>query len=170
MTETQQHTSAAAAATAGPSRPGRRLAVRIATPVAVAAAAVGAFLALTPSTTAVAGHTPAATGAAAGSHDTRISTVAYTLTEKSDGTVLVAVHKNAAVDAAQLQKDLAKVGITAKVTKGWPLPSDHIQVVSKSVPKANGDYVVTIVRDKRETVIFKLATGETSMSVLPTAK
>lgn len=167
MQEIQQHNTAAVPATSAPSRRARRLAVRLAAPVAVAAAAVGAFLAFNPSTTAVAGHTPAATGTATSSPDMRISTVAYTLKQESDGRVVVTVHSNAAVDAAQLQKDLGKVGIMATVTKGWPRSAAHIQVVNKSVGPKNGDYVVTVARNERESIIFKLGNNYVAMSVFP---
>lgn len=167
MRQIEQYESAAVPATAGPSKRPRRLAVRLAAPLAVAAAAVGAFVAFDPSTAAVAGHAPAATGPAAVGPDIRVSTAAYTLKQEPDGEVLVTVHSNAAVDPAQLRKDLGKVGITAMVTKGWPSSDARIQVLSKTSARKGGDYVVTVARDKREAIIFKLGDGYVAMSVVP---
>jgi hypothetical protein len=166
MHQIKQHDTAAAPAAATPSRSRRRLAVRLAGSVAVAAATAGAFLALNPSTTAVAGHTPAATGTTASSPDLQISTVAYTLKKEAGGDVQVTVHRNAAVDPAQLQKDLARVGITSTVTKSQKLDPD-LQAVNVPPRRKNGDYVVTIVPNKHEEIIFRLGNNNVEMNITP---
>jgi hypothetical protein len=142
----------------------RRLAVRATAPVVLAAAAVGAFVALQPSTEATVGHAPSATASRgagpvpADSPLARISTAAYTLDQPTGDTVEITVRAGAAstANAAQLQKDLAAMGIRARVAKGLPHTSPAIYVLARR--DKDGDFVAALPRKLAskypETIVF----------------
>lgn len=96
----------------------RRLAVRVAVPVALAAALAGTALAVNQTTA----HTDASTAATAGRAPLHISTAAYTLNRQGRGTVTVTIGKAGAVlsDPAQLQHDLERMGVPARVYGHYP--------------------------------------------------
>jgi hypothetical protein len=95
-----------------PVRPRRRLAVHLAAPVALAACLAGTALAVHQTTP----HTTSPVTATAGSLPQRISTVAYTLNRERRGTVTVTIRQaGAQPDLAQLQHDLERMGVPARV-------------------------------------------------------
>ncbi|MBY8876125.1 hypothetical protein [Actinacidiphila acidipaludis] len=136
-----------------------RLAVRVGVPVAVAAAAVAAVVAVSTTGTgspAPGGHpsavhepaarVPARAGASSSTGPLGITTAAYTLTRQQPGDrVRITLHPSAAgeVDPAQLQRDLASLGIHAKVTRGEP--RTYPRVYNLAERAANGDYVATVL-------------------------
>ncbi|MGW1616701.1 hypothetical protein ACWCQZ_46330 [Streptomyces sp. NPDC002285] len=140
----------------------RRRSVRFATPMALVMAAIGAFVALNPSTTATAGHVPNASSRGyasvpASSSPTRISTVAYTLDHGTGDTVKITLHAGATLtaNAAELQKDLAAMGIQARVTRGGPHTVPALDTLAQH--DKNGDFVATLPRkvvSKFPTTIF----------------
>ncbi|MER7000104.1 hypothetical protein [Streptomyces sp. NPDC000410] len=130
-----------------------RLAMRFAAPVALAAAVAGVAV----STGQTTGDTDTAT-VAAGPH--RINTVAYTLDHKTDDAVQVTLRAGATptANAAQLQKDLAAMGIQAQVAKGGPrtIPA----IIHYAQRDKNGDFVATLypklVSKYPTTIVFSL--------------
>ncbi len=99
----------------------RRLAIRVAAPVAVAAAAAGFVLTQSPQAT---GHGQVAARGGAPTADAsgpaHIATVAYTLDRRAHGVVKVTIRGTGAdrPDVARLQKDLAAMGVAAQVYQG----------------------------------------------------
>lgn len=148
----------------------RPLALRLATPLAVATAAAGAFIAFHLSTT-----TAADTPRAAVSHGTpskpatrlltNISTAAYTLDREAGDTVKITLHAGATrtANAVQLQKDLAAMGIKARVTRGrqHTSPPYTYNIVTRD---KNGDFVATlsskVLSMNPETVVFSLKAAD----------
>lgn len=143
----------------------RRLAVRLAAPLGVATATVGAFIAFQMSTTAAGDRTPRAAvphGAPsrpAASPLINVSTAAYTLDREAGDTVRITLRAGATrtADAAQLQKDLAAMGIQALVTRGRTQSSPPF-TYNLATRDSNGDFVATLSRKvlsrNPETVVF----------------
>ncbi|MFJ4850440.1 hypothetical protein [Streptomyces sp. NPDC088733] len=150
----------------------RRLLVRIATPLAVATAAVGAFTAFQLSTTVSADRTPRVTASRdasprpADSPLTNISTAAYTLDREQGDAVRITVRASAAqtADAAQLQKDLATMGLRTWVTRGRTQTSSPI-TYTLAMRDKNGDFVAvlsrTVLSRNGETVVFSREAEDT---------
>ena len=140
----------------------RRLAVRVATSVAVSAAAVGAFaVAATHDTHSAAN--PAVAQSAAPADDTvagaHISTVAYTLTRQADHSVHIVVHPSAAMDPAEFEADLAKFGIDATASTMTHDQLKHFKaqkgdVISLAPRLENGDYDTSVAPGHTELVAF----------------
>ncbi|WP_338675031.1 hypothetical protein V1460_20080 [Streptomyces sp. SCSIO 30461] len=104
-----------------PVRPRRSLAVRLAAPVALAACLAGTVLALGQATPHSASPITATDRATADNFPERISTVAYTLQRERRGTVTVTIREaGAQPDPAQLQRDLERMGVPARVYQDDP--------------------------------------------------
>ncbi|MFI2367548.1 hypothetical protein [Streptomyces sp. NPDC018833] len=104
-----------------PARPRRRLAVRLAAPVALAACLAGTVLALDQTTPHSTSPVIATDRATASNLPQRISTVAYTLNRERRGTVTVTIREaGAQPDLAQLQRDLERMGVPARVYQDDP--------------------------------------------------
>jgi len=97
----------------------RRLAVRLAVPVALAAAVAGTALAVDRSTAPTASP---GTAAADRHFPQHISSAAYTLDREPHGTVTVTVRGAGAArpDPARLQRDLERMGVPARVYQADP--------------------------------------------------
>ncbi|MER6434067.1 hypothetical protein ABT272_41175 [Streptomyces sp900105245] len=104
-----------------PARPYRRLAIRIAAPVALAAALAGTALAVH-QTTPHAASSVTANGPVTGGSPRHISNVAYTLNRASQGTVTVTIRKAGAErpNLTRLQHDLGRMGVNARVYQDDP--------------------------------------------------
>ncbi|MCX2185001.1 hypothetical protein KV205_31430 [Streptomyces sp. SKN60] len=106
---------------ARPARPRRRLAVRLAAPVALAACLAGTVLAVHQTTPPTAFPVTATDRAATGNLPQQISTVAYTLNRDRRGTVKVTIREaGTQPDLPQLQRDLERMGVPARVYRDDP--------------------------------------------------
>ncbi|WP_369275955.1 hypothetical protein AB5J55_43915 [Streptomyces sp. R11] len=103
-------------------RPNRRLAVRIAAPVALAAALAGTALAIQQTTPHATSSATATGRATTGDSPQHISTVAYTLTRAPHGTVTVIIRDAGAErpNLTRLQHDLERMGVNARVYQDDP--------------------------------------------------
>lgn len=140
----------------------RRLAARVATSVAVSAAAVGAFAAVATHESHSAADHAVATSTTPG-NDTvagdQISTVAYTLTKQTAHSVHVVFHASAAVNPAEFQADLAKLGVEATVTAESPDQAKNMKwhigdTISMASRQSNGDYFTDVVDGQLDLVGF----------------
>ena len=119
---------------------------------AVVAAAGAGFLTSSPTST---GHTTISASRGAeprvGTLPEHISTVAYALDRKAGDFIKITVHNPGThkPDAAELQKDLARMGVNATVSRG--IPHCTPQLYNLAERDKNGDYVATVPRQ----VIFK---------------
>ncbi len=143
----------------------RRLAIRVATPVVVAAAAAGFMLTQTPSATGhpggsatAAGHAPATAPVTAA--PTHIRDVAYSLDRTAHGEVKITIRGTGAgkPDVAALEKNLAAMGVDGQVFQGdtcvyhpdhyadgSPVPKgSYYAVMTLADRNAKGDFVVTV--------------------------
>ncbi|MER5757511.1 hypothetical protein [Streptomyces sp. NPDC002088] len=107
---------------ARPAHPHRRLAVRLAAPVALAAALGGTALAIHQTTPHTSSPVTATGRATAGGYPKHISTVAYTLNHGTHGAVTVTIRDAGAdrPDLTQLQHDLQRMGVDARVYQDDP--------------------------------------------------
>lgn len=152
-------------------RPGRRLAVRIAAPVAVAAALAGAVLTVHTSPTA-SGHDRAAnhgTSAATAGSPLHIDTAAYSLDRQTGDRVKVTVHSapGTTPNAAQLRKDLASMGIKAQVST--VPPTCYPRIYNLAQRRKNGDFVAEVLPHLAgqypETILFSLKNGDKGLTL-----
>lgn len=158
----------------------RRVAVRVAAPALVATALAGAFFAFQPSGHAgdsapraashgVSAVAPATTPPAPVTPLTRISTAAYTLEHRSDDTVEITVHSGATdvIVAAQLQKQLAAMGVHARVSKG--VTHTYPAIFNLAPREKNGDFVATLphrlLGRYPETILFEFPSGRPTLYV-----
>jgi hypothetical protein len=145
----------------------RRLVLRAAAPIAltaaVAATAAVAMLPTSPPTTS--SHTTGSSSATASSAEPRVATlpdhisnVAYTLDRTAGDFIKITVHNPGTnpPDAAQLQQDLARMGVNATVSKLRPHCTPQLYNLAER--DGNGDYVATVPREVvakfPETIIF----------------
>ncbi|MBS2532002.1 hypothetical protein KGQ20_04395 [Catenulispora sp. NF23] len=141
----------------------RRLAVRVATSVAISAAAVGAFAAVaTHESHSAAGHA-VATSTTPGDDTVagdQISTVAYSLTKViGDNSVHIVFHASAAVNPAEFQADLAKLGVEATVTAISPDQVKNVKIhigdaISVAFRQSNGDYSTSVANGQLDLLGF----------------
>jgi hypothetical protein len=78
-----------------------------------------------------------------------IQTAAFTLVKHANGTATLTINNNVLFEPAQLQSDLAQVGIQAKVTSGSfcstaPAPAGIQHVISVQAGRSNESPTVTI--------------------------
>jgi hypothetical protein len=144
----------------------RRLVLRAAAPIALttafAAAAAVAVLATPspPPSSHTAGSSSATSGAQprVGTLPDHISTVAYALDRKPGDLIKITVHNPGTnpPDAHQLQQDLARMGVTATVSRLRPHCTPQLYNLAER--DQNGDYVATVPRHVvvkfPETIIF----------------
>jgi hypothetical protein len=148
----------------------RRLAVRVAAPIALTAAvAVAAAVVLNPSPTTSGHATTSATRSAVprvSSLPEHISTVAYTLDLQRGDIVKITIRNfgDRKPDAAALQQDLARMGLTAEVSER--IPDCFPQIYNLAERDANGDYVATVHRELigkyPEIIVFEANASDTS--------
>lgn len=132
----------------------RRTTLRIAVPVALAAAAAGILVARpfdSAGHPAVAADHRAATPSAT-ADPAHVETVAYTLDRGAHGVVTITVHRTGAdrPDVARLQKDLAGLGVDARVYQGKTCsyhPKSHAD--GSAVPKGEYFSVWTMATENR---------------------
>lgn len=127
----------------------QRLTRRIAVSVAVSTAAVGAFAAVAAHDSGPKAATNAVTTTGGAVTGDEISTVAYSLTKKPDDSVLITVHPDAAVVPAQIEADLARLGIHATASvltpaqlNGQSAPKDSVWSMAQR--QSNGDYTAEV--------------------------
>lgn len=95
------------------------------------------------------GLTSGATPADAAHGTGTIQTAAFTLVKHANGTATLTINNNVLFEPAQLQSDLAQVGIQAKVTSGsfcstTPVPAGIQHVISVQPGRSNESPTVTI--------------------------
>jgi hypothetical protein len=160
-----------------PATPRRRLVVRLATSAAVAAAAFGAVVALHPSSTTTAGRPglPQAPGSRAVASApvrsgplTHISTASYVLDRTPRGVqITLRARASRTAMAAQLQKDLAAMGVQARVSRDRPKAT--IGLVTVASRNSHGDFVATVHPDLiakyPELVIFSAVKDGDSLTI-----
>lgn len=131
----------------------RRLALRVGVPVAITAAAAAAAVVAVVVAGSVSGtgafaptRRPAAAAASSGS-TLDIATAAYTLTRQPHSDFIrITLHASAAgtVDPGQLQRDLARLGLRARVTRGAPQLSQGLVFLAQRNGK--GDFTAGVSR------------------------
>jgi hypothetical protein len=136
----------------------RHLLVRLAAPLALAAAAALAGTAFAVNHTTAHSDSPTATTAG---FPQRVSTVAYTLNRDTHGAVTVTIREagGAGTDLAQLQHDLERMGVDARVYQDDPscppdtdpgpdLDSTEMMAIVTGSERPDGAYTATIHTSK----------------------
>ncbi|MGP4051768.1 hypothetical protein [Streptomyces sp. 2A115] len=163
----------------------RRLAVRVMAPVAVAAAVAGIAVTANQTGTPTGRDAPARhTAPEAGHFPERINTVAYTLNREPHGVVKVTIRDIGEMkpDPERLQRDLARMGVRARVYQGDPdcpvnegkttsgdeSRDDHLALKVVQFESEGGRFTASIHPDRIPAdhtlvIIFPVATTDTGV-------